>query len=743
MSKKGLTREQLKLLAIIAMVVDHTAWGFVEFMSPLGQIMHIFGRFTMPIMCFFIAEGYRHTKNLRAYLSRMVSFALISIIPFYIFFHEEYGYRQNIIFDLLLALLALCAMEHKAFPKPLRLLLVGCLLVISILVGGWVVMPILYVLIFYYGKDFRTKARNFILVTVLMEVSLIVLILLNQRYHFSSYDWTVQERIYLVFFVIALIPLSFYNGEKGKPIGGRYFFYCFYPAHFLVLSFIGYVLRNFTWQGFYILIHVVALLIGLAILFYVITQPTSRAQMAVTFFMSAGVTYIYGFLLEITTSEVAGVFTATKVQYFAEALVMISITLCAQELCHTRIPTPVYIAEGVVCTFVLYSLFTYQENGLMYRGISINTTAGSFPRMEIEGYGIAFYLFVVSFFFVCLMCIGIGIHSARTGDSLQRKRLRYILFAMLSMWLPYFLKMTDFSNGYEIPALFIPVAAGFLTVALVRYSFLDSVSLNAFNAINQGGEGILVIDRNHRVLYHNDWIHDIFGQFHKYDDAYHLPDVKKAFTKEISKLEKNGATYELRVEPLMEQGHHTGNILWVFDMTKHYQYLNRVEENSTHDALTGLNNRMWYETTVKDLLTIQTPGAFFMVDLDNFKHVNDGYGHKIGDAVLSALSKAIRHTADDFPERKIISGRIGGDEFSIFFISETDKSVLSRFSEALMYSFANELKQIGHPGITSLSLGIAIVGTESEADYTTLFEQADMALYQAKEAGRNTFRFFA
>ena len=89
--EKGLTRAQLKYLAITAMVVDHTAWGFVEFMSPLGQIMHLFGRLTLPIMCFFVAEGYRHTSNLKKYILRMAVFALITIIPFYLFFNEEYG----------------------------------------------------------------------------------------------------------------------------------------------------------------------------------------------------------------------------------------------------------------------------------------------------------------------------------------------------------------------------------------------------------------------------------------------------------------------------------------------------------------------------------------------------------------------------------------------------------------------------------------------------------------------------
>ena len=54
---EGISKGGLQLLAVAAMVVDHIAWGFVEFETPLGILMHLFGRLTLPIMCFFIAEG--------------------------------------------------------------------------------------------------------------------------------------------------------------------------------------------------------------------------------------------------------------------------------------------------------------------------------------------------------------------------------------------------------------------------------------------------------------------------------------------------------------------------------------------------------------------------------------------------------------------------------------------------------------------------------------------------------------
>ncbi|MCR4674860.1 MAG: diguanylate cyclase [Lachnospiraceae bacterium] len=747
MNTFSLSRNQLKIIAIIAMVVDHTAWGFVDFMSPLGQIMHIFGRLTLPIMCFFIAEGYRHTSDLKKYIERMITFAVISILPFYLFFHEEYEYRQNIIFDLLLALLALCVMENKKWSKPLRILLLALLITVSILIGGWIIMPIIYVLIFYYMETFKKKATWFSFFTVLMVGILSIMILLNQAYHFSKYDWVVEERLYLLGFVFALIPLYFYNGQKGNPIiserHGKYFFYIFYPLHFLILYGIE-KLPHCSFQDIYIGSHALAFCLAICMFIYALRQPSSRAQLGVSFFMLSGAFYVYGFLLEITTCTPEGVYTATKLQYFAEILVMMAITYCIQELTHIRIPSFIYAIEGVVSAITLYCLFTYQENGLFYTGITINTTSGTFPRMEVLDYGPAFYLFVIYSVLVCLLCVGVGIHAAIHGGPLQRKRLRYLLFAMLSMWCAYLIKPLNLTNGYEIPSMFIPLTAYFVLLALVRYNYLDSITLDFSNALGKGKEGILIIDRNHKILYHNEWMHEILGSFSRLDDCYQIKDMKDVFEGKVKRLDRAGHTYEFRVEPLIEQNHHTGDILWTIDLTKHYEQLAHLKKESTHDSLTGLHNRKWFEEMVNSCFNEHIGGAFCMVDLDHFKLVNDTYGHKVGDDTIRISAKALQSCIEKATGATIYTGRLGGDEFCLFFKGETNPAKIEAFAKDLIQTFATYLDQEGYSRITSLSVGITIIHRDSitESSYKDSYEQADSALYKAKESGRSTYKFY-
>ena len=228
---KGLNRTQFKLIAICAMVCDHTAWGFLDFMTPLALIMHTIGRLTLPTMCFFVAEGFRHTSSRKKYLGRMATFWVISVLPFYLFFHEEYDYRQNIIFDLMLGLMMLMVLEHKRFKRWQKIVLAILIFTVSALVGGWVIIPILFILAFYYAKDFKSQAKWICGITITLVIFMVIATSLNQIWHFSHYDWVWYEELYFLGFMIPLVLLKNYNGQKGKNIG-KYFFYLFYPAHF-------------------------------------------------------------------------------------------------------------------------------------------------------------------------------------------------------------------------------------------------------------------------------------------------------------------------------------------------------------------------------------------------------------------------------------------------------------------------------------------------------------------------------
>jgi len=129
--------------------------------------------------------------------------------------------------------------------------------------------------------------------------------------------------------------------------------------------------------------------------------------------------------------------------------------------------------------------------------------------------------------------------------------------------------------------------------------------------------------------------------------------------------------------------------------------------------------------------------ALLIIDLDDFKLVNDRYGHLFGDAVLTTVAKEIRHL---FRNQDIIA-RIGGDEFMVLMRGTSDRSLVqdrcNRLLDTLKTAFRDQ--HLSLP--LSCSIGVALA-PEHSGTYLTLFQQADQALYQAKRNGKNTMAFY-
>lgn len=231
--KKNCTAFTLKLLAIIAMTVDHTALMFVPQDSILYYFMRMFGRLTAPIMAFFIAEGFQHTCSRKKYLLRLAVFGLISQ-PFFILM--IFGklpdslltciVNWNVMVSLAIALLCLIVLE-SGLPETPRLILIAVLISLGQLSDWSMMIPAWAVIFYIFRKDFRKKAILFAAVSVVLQTILFA----------KNYD-NLLMFTYQYGTLLALIPLWKYNGERGsvrhKKLN-RWFFYAYYPAHMLVL----------------------------------------------------------------------------------------------------------------------------------------------------------------------------------------------------------------------------------------------------------------------------------------------------------------------------------------------------------------------------------------------------------------------------------------------------------------------------------------------------------------------------
>ena len=151
-----------------------------------------------------------------------------------------------------------------------------------------------------------------------------------------------------------------------------------------------------------------------------------------------------------------------------------------------------------------------------------------------------------------------------------------------------------------------------------------------------------------------------------------------------------------------------------------------IERQAQLDDLTGVANRRHWHETARRALAERGAGSLLICDVDRFKEVNDSFGHRSGDLVLTEVARVLaRHGT---------AGRLGGDEFAVWLDADEDEAtrVAARIIDEIDAAFAKRSREA--PDVT-VSIGVAAAGTAD--DLALLLEHADRALYAAKQAGRH------
>ncbi|MCK9214563.1 MAG: EAL domain-containing protein [Rhodoferax sp.] len=182
------------------------------------------------------------------------------------------------------------------------------------------------------------------------------------------------------------------------------------------------------------------------------------------------------------------------------------------------------------------------------------------------------------------------------------------------------------------------------------------------------------------------------------------------------------------------------------DMTRRKQAEEAIHQLAFYDPLTGLPNRRLLQDRVQQMLSTlpRAPqhAALIFLDIDNFKDINDTLGHDVGDELLHQVAERMRECvrAEDTLARQ------GGDEFVVMLVNlSTEPGEAARQAQQVARKLLDRLGQRyqlrGQTCRTSVSIGVALIDDPTETR-EELFKQADLAMYQAKAAGRNTLRFF-
>jgi len=248
---KVLNRDMMKYIAIFVMFWGHLfAWTTLmnspeitdpyEVMPLWMTIVSHASLFCPPVMFFFIADGYKYTRDRKKYAIRLLIFACITQPFDWLVFFPRFGLLSfNVIFTLLFGLLAIMAWESRFRLWQRIALIVLCAAATLLISADWEIFGVLLILFLHIYRD-RPRARFIsFTVTALMWKGIAVLWQIIGG-SFGGYE-IFHDVMDLLFVMLAYICMTvFYNGRKGKhPVFAKWFFYAFYPVHYLIIWAVG------------------------------------------------------------------------------------------------------------------------------------------------------------------------------------------------------------------------------------------------------------------------------------------------------------------------------------------------------------------------------------------------------------------------------------------------------------------------------------------------------------------------
>lgn len=254
---------------------------------------------------------------------------------------------------------------------------------------------------------------------------------------------------------------------------------------------------------------------------------------------------------------------------------------------------------------------------------------------------------------------------------------------------------------------------------------------------------------NDRAIEHYGWSREQWLDMKLRDilvDAGPTPDMNQGpgeAQQELQHCRQDGSVIKVRVNSsAAEYAGRSARLVIVQDVTAEKNAQQHIRFLAYHDTLTGLPNRMLGQDRLQHALAAAHRNGHLVgllyLDLDNFKHVNDAHGHPAGDSLLKVVAARLIHClrASD------TLCRVSGDEFMVVLPDLLSDHQVVRVCERILGQFTTALEIDGGVQLaSSLSIGVAVYPRHG-ADIDTLLRHADLALYQAKKAGRNAYRFF-
>jgi diguanylate cyclase (GGDEF)-like protein/PAS domain S-box-containing protein len=249
-----------------------------------------------------------------------------------------------------------------------------------------------------------------------------------------------------------------------------------------------------------------------------------------------------------------------------------------------------------------------------------------------------------------------------------------------------------------------------------------------------------LLGMNHRQFTNEETSKEVFQAF---SEVYNTEEPSKGFDWQI--IKKNGIEGYIEASVTLQKdssGNPTGFKGMIRDITERKRIEQQINYMATHDALTGLPNRLMFSQLLNHAIrSAQRHGkqlAVLFIDLDRFKAINDALGHEAGDRMLKEMARRFKRSLRAVD----VVGRLGGDEFIILTEEVDELSQIANVAHKILATTIQPMSLQGEECRVTASIGISIYPGDG-TDEQTLIKNADIAMYFAKEEGKNNYQFYS
>ena len=466
------------------------------------------------------------------------------------------------------------------------------------------------------------------------------------------------------------------------------------------------------------------------------------------FLLLASGIYAFGYAFEIMRGDVAWFFLWLRVEYLGISFLGGSFLWFALEFTEKlKKRLPLLLSVLGVSLFFLIAVWTNNYHHRYYSFIAVDYR-GPFPTAHLER-GIFYILHSIWLFTVFGWSGILFFFHYRKAPPNARTRALVPLIAVALCFIVFSLHLLR-AIPWSVDIDLLAVNGILFAVAITRMKFLHISPVARDQVFESMQDGVVITDLQGLLVDFNraasQLIPDLSFRWLGKDFSTLLPELER-YTQPSNPLEieslvlegSNGTQhYEVRQIPVTNRkGKQTGTAWYFREVTERQRLLHLLQDSADRDSLTGIyNRRKWSELAeveLKRASRYHRPLALLFFDIDHFKVINDTAGHEVGDGVLTEVTRTV---AKELRENDLL-GRVGGDEFVVL-LPETGSKEALGIAHRLLEAVSKYRMHFGkHVLQVTCSAGVASREGTEEVSLEELLRQADHALYQAKNSGRN------